>query len=171
MRSKPSLELVFEAEESPLLRFAYGLLGRRELAEEIVQDAFLKLHQHWAEVEIPRAWLFRCVRNLALNQLRKNKREVSDDTAAETFPAKGENPDAELGRLEAVGMVQMLVAEMETRDREMVTLKYFHDLKYQEIAQRLNMSTGNVGYRLHHLLKQLADRLRQAGIDGGPILP
>ena len=68
---QPSLEEVFFAEESPLLRYAFGLLGRRELAEEVVQDAFLKLHQHWDEVEIPRAWLFRCVRNFSFNILAK----------------------------------------------------------------------------------------------------
>jgi len=118
-------------------------------------------------VEIPRAWLFRCVRNLALNHLRKHKREINDDSAAEKAHAIDERPDAELGRLEAVGMIQMLVSEMETRDREMVTMKYFQDLKYHEIAERLEMSVGNVGYRLHHLLKQLAERLRKAGVEGG----
>jgi len=166
--AKESLAEVFEVEESPLLRYAFGLLGRRDLAEEVVQDAFLKLHEHWEEVEIPRAWLFRCVRNLALNVLRKHKREVSDDSAAEAAPdPKSERPDDELGRMEAVGLVQMLVSEMEDRDRQMVTLKYFEDLKYHEIAERLEMSVGNVGYRLHHLLKQLAERLRKSGIEGG----
>jgi len=71
-----SLEEVFSNEESPLLRYAFGLLGRRELAEEVVHDAFLKLHEHWDEVEIPRAWLFRCVRNFSFNILRKSKREL-----------------------------------------------------------------------------------------------
>ncbi len=164
--TKPTLETVFENEESPLLRYAFGIVGRRELAEEMVQDAFLKLHEHWEEVEIPRAWLFRCVRNLSLNHLRKHQREISDDMAAEKIPAPDERPDEELGRLEAVGMIQMLVSEMETRDREMVSMKYFQDLKYHEIAERLEMSVGNVGYRLHHLLKQLAARLRKAGVDG-----
>ena len=61
-------------------------------------------------------------------------------------------------------MVQMLVSEMEERDQTMVRMKYFQDLKYQEIADRLEMSVGNVGYRLHHLLKDLGDRLRKSGI-------
>lgn len=154
------------AEETPLLHYAYGILGRRELAEEVVQDAFLKLHEHWAEVEVPRAWLFRCVRNLALNVIRKNKREVMDERAGESESSR-ERPDEELGKMEAVGMVRLLVAEMEGRDQEMVRMKYFEDLKYQEIAERLEMSVGNVGYRLHHLLKDLGERLRKSGIEGG----
>lgn len=158
-----SLEEVFSEEERPLLRYAFGLLGRRELAEEVVQDAFLKLHEHWDEVEIPRAWLFRCVRNLAYNVIRKNKRESLEEGAGER-EAGLEGPDEELGRMEAVGMVQMLVAEMTERDRTMVQMKYFQGMKYQEIAEKLEMSVGNVGYRLHHLLKDLGDRLRKAGI-------
>lgn len=166
--SKPAphvrtLEQVFADEESPLLRYAFGLLGRRELAEEVVQDAFLKLHQHWDEVEIPRAWLFRCVRNLALNVLRKNKRETLDDSAGERESSL-ERPDDELGKMEAVGLIQMFVSEMNERDQTMVKMKYFQDLKYQEIAERLEMTVGNVGYRLHHLLKDLGERLRKSGI-------
>ena len=73
----PSMVTVFETEEGPLLRFAFGMIRRREVAEDLVQDAFLKLHKHWEEVENHRAWLFRCVRNLALNHIRDHKREVS----------------------------------------------------------------------------------------------
>ncbi len=161
--ARRSLEEVFSDEESPLLRYAFGLLGRRELAEEVVQDAFLKLHEHWDEVEIPRVWLFRCVRNFSFNILRKNKRETLDESPGDRETSL-ERPDDELGRLEAVGMIQMLVSEMEERDQSMVRMKYFQDLKYQEIADKLDMSVGNVGYRLHHLLKDLGERLRKSGI-------
>ena len=83
--SKPqSIVVVFESEESGLLRYAIGLVGRRTVAEEIVQETFLRLHQCWHEVENPRAWLYRSVRNLALNHLRDRKpeSELKDDTAA-----------------------------------------------------------------------------------------
>ena len=71
---KPTLEQVFNSEEGPLLRFAYGMVnGRRDIAEELVQEAFLRLHKHWSEVELPRPWLYRCVRNLAINHLRSAK--------------------------------------------------------------------------------------------------
>lgn len=163
---RSSLEEVFVQEESPLLRYAYGLLGRRELAEEVVQDAFLKLHEHLEEVENSRAWLFRCVRNLSLNLIRKNQREVVDE-AADERPSLREQPDDELERMEAVGMLQMLVSDMEEEDRDLVRLKYFKDRSYQEIAEELQMSVSNVGYRLHHLLKGLAESLRKSGIEGG----
>jgi DNA-directed RNA polymerase specialized sigma24 family protein len=48
----------------------------------------------------------------------------------------------------------------------LVRLKYLENLRYQEISQRTGLSVSNVGYRLHHLLKALADGLRRAGIEG-----
>ncbi len=47
-------------------------------------------------------------------------------------------------------------------------MKYFEELKYAEISERTGLSIGNVGYRLHHILKRLADKLRKLGIEGTP---
>ena len=94
---------LFRIEESRLVRFAIGLVGQRTVAEELVQETFLRLHPIWDEVENPRAWLYRSLRNLALNHLRDRPREteLSEETAADA-----ENPPAErLGRSEAVTAV------------------------------------------------------------------
>ena len=173
---KPSLEAVFKAEQSPLLRYAFGLVGRREVAEELVQDAFMRLHQHWNEVVTPRAWLFRCVRNRAFNHLRDHKRETltppdtPDAYAASDFDPKSamgqEAPDDVLAKLEAAGTLHVLVQELEERDREMLRLKYVEGMTYSQIGERIDMSVGNVGWRLHHVLKNLADVLRRSGVEG-----
>ena len=162
---RPSLAALFVAEEPGLLRYAVGLVGRRSVAEELVQETFLRLHPIFAEVENPRAWLYRSLRNLALNHLRDRKpeSELHEETAPRpeaTLPAE------QLGRDEAIGTVRLLLAEMAPEDRDLVQLKYLENLKYQEISRRTGLSVGNVGYRLHHLLKGLADSLRRAGIDG-----
>lgn len=160
----PTLAALFETEESGLLRFALGLVGRRSVAEELVQETFLRLHQLWAQVENPRAWLYRSLRNLALNHLRDHRREtnIEDDSA----PSDAAIPAETLGRMEAIGMVRLLLTELPEEDRELVRLKYHHNLKYREISERTGMSVGNVGYKLHHLLKGLADALRRSGIEG-----
>ena len=49
-----TLAALFEAEESGLLRYAIGLVGRRSVAEELVQETLLRLHQVWDQVEHPR---------------------------------------------------------------------------------------------------------------------
>ena len=164
MEEKPSLRQVFDAEESPLLRYAHGLVSQRETAEDIVQDAFLKLHHHWEEVTHPRAWLFRCIRNLALSHIRDHKRETPIEEGRE-FPSHSPDPEQALGRFEAIGTLQLLVAELHEDDRTLISLKYHEGLKYDQISQRTGISVGNVGYKLHHALKSLADSLRRLGVE------
>lgn len=161
-----SLAALFETEEGPLLHFAWGLVGRRSVAEELVQESFLRLHPLWAEIENPRAWLYRCVRNLALNHLRDHRKETGLDDSAETLPASEVMPADQMGRSEAVGLVRLFLAEMQADDRDLIRLKYHEDLKYHEIGQRTGLNAGTVGYKLHHLLKGLADALKRAGIEG-----
>ena len=57
--------------------------------------------------------------------------------------------------------------DLNERDRELVHLRYFEDLKYSGISERTGMTIGNVGYRLHHILKSLAESLRRVGVEGG----
>ena len=159
-----TLVALFESEESPLLAFAVGLVRQRSVAEELVQDAFLRLHEVWGQVENPRGWLYRSVRNLALNHLRDHRRETVLEEARE--PASESQPDEDLGRMEAIGIVRLLLAELPPEDRDLIRMKYQEDLKYGEISERTGMGVGNVGYKLHHLLKGLADALRRAGIEG-----
>jgi RNA polymerase sigma-70 factor (ECF subfamily) len=147
-----------------LLRFAYGLVGQRETAEDLVQDAFLKLHAHWDDVANPRAWLFKSIRNLALNHLRDHKRETPLENSDE-IPNHSPDPDQALGHLEAIGTLQLLVSELDPADRQLIALKYHDNLKYDQISQRTGLSIGNVGYKLHHALKNLADSLRRLGIE------
>jgi RNA polymerase sigma-70 factor (ECF subfamily) len=161
---KPDLRQLFAAEEAPLLRFAFGVVGRREVAEDLVQEAFLRLHKHWDEVGRPRAWLYRTVRNLGLNHLRKSRRETITDEPPEwrtTAPA-----DAEAARFEAAGAVRMLIAELPDADRRLLEGKYRDGLRYEQLGHRAGLSVGNVGYKLHHLLKDLAAGLRKMVIEG-----
>jgi RNA polymerase sigma-70 factor (ECF subfamily) len=164
MEEKPTLLQVFETEESPLLRYAHGLVGQRETAEDLVQEAFVKLHAHWEDVANPRAWLFRAIRNLSLNHLRDHRRETTLDNGQE-WQSDAPDPEQTLGRHEAVGTLQLLVSELDAQDRSLISLKYHENLKYDQISERTGLSVGNVGYKLHHALKNLADSLRKLGIE------
>jgi RNA polymerase sigma factor (sigma-70 family) len=165
---KPTLRTLFDAEEAPLLRYAFSLTGRRAVAEEIVQEVFLQLHTRWDHVDSPRAWLFRSVRNRAYNHNRDNKREVltSEDCQSQSPNAEDETPEAMLLRTEAAGTLRLIVEELSEADRQLVKLKYFENLQYRDISERTGLSISNVGYRLHHILKELAQKLGQLGIDG-----
>jgi RNA polymerase sigma-70 factor (ECF subfamily) len=159
-----SLRELFNAEESALLRYAYGIVGQRETAEDLVQEAFLRLHEHWSEVTSPKAWIYRSIRNLALNYLRDHRRETPMDDKAE-WQSETPQADEELGKMEAVGALRMLMAEMQEQDQQLIAMKYKRQLSYEDISKQTGLSVSNVGYKLHHLLKGLADSLRRLGVE------
>ena len=163
-----TLRALFETEESALLRYAFSLTGRRAVAEEIVQEVFLQLHARWDDVDAPRAWLFRSVRNLAYNHLRDHRREIlhMDDGDTPSPHAEEITPVGILQRTEAMAALRQLLGELSETDRLLVKLKYFEGLKYRDISARTGLTVSNVGYRLHHILKELAGKLRPLGIDG-----
>ncbi len=164
--SELTLQSLFDSEETPLLRYAFSLVGRRAVAEEIVQDVFLQLHSQWDDVDSPRAWLFRSVRNRAYNHVRDSKREVlNDDSKLQSSVTADDSPEALHLHTEAIIALRASLEELDESDRQLVKLKYFDELKYRDISQESGQSIGNVGYRLHHILKELAGKLRKLGFD------
>ncbi len=162
-----TIEELFGALESPLLSYALRLVGDRAQAEDIVQDAFMKLHARFAEIREPRRWLYRSAHNLALNHRRQSDKIVrlpdtadTDQETADTEPL----PDEQIIRWEGIGLVRLSLAALDERSREVVRLKFDEDLSYQQIAVRIGLSPGNVGYLLHHALKVLAAELNRAGL-------
>ena len=164
--SKTTLQALFDTEESRLLRYAFALTGRRAVAEEIVQECFLKLHAQWDDIDSPSAWLVRSIRNRAFNYIRDNQREVLEiddrDALGET---SNETPEDLMMHIEKVASVRQMLGSLSELDRTLVELKYFHNLKYRDISKQTGMSISNVGYRLHHILKELGEKLRPLGID------
>src|SRR3954452_3522250 len=76
-----TIEQLFAALESPLLSYALRLLSDREAAEDVIQEAFMKLHADFPQVRAPRRWLYRTVHNLALNHQRRAGKVISLDLA------------------------------------------------------------------------------------------
>lgn len=168
--SQLAFQALFDAEETPLLRCAFALTGRRAVSEEIVQEVFLQLHVRWAEIDQPRAWLYRSVRNRAINHIRDHRRELLHSAEGNGQPSypREDSPDALLLRMELAQTLRRLLEELDETDRQLVRLKYFENLKYREISELTGLSVSNVGYRLHHLLKELSGKLRPLGIDPLP---
>jgi RNA polymerase sigma factor (sigma-70 family) len=166
-----NLEDLFLALESPLLAYAGRLLEDAEMAQDIVQEAFLRLHGQFGQVRQPRAWLYRTIHNLALNHQRRIIRlrplnPVAPDgaVAAEASPDPQPLPDEQLARLEGVGLVRLSLETLDERSRELVRLKFGEDLSYKQISARTGLKVGHVGYLLHHALKALASELAKAGV-------
>ena len=166
-----TIEELFAALESPLLGYALRYTGEFAPAEDVVQEAFMKLHAQFESVEKPRQWLYRTVHNLALNQRRAAGKTVSLAQAAdEENPAVADAadpaplPDEQIIRLEGIGLVRLSLAALDDRSRELVRLKFNDELTYQAIAARTGLTTGNVGFILHHALKTIAIELAKTGV-------
>jgi RNA polymerase sigma factor (sigma-70 family) len=173
-----TIEELFAALESPLLSYALRLAGDGSIAEDIVQDAFMKLHAQFNEVREPRRWLYRTVHNLALNHRRqagkivpfaapsgenspdgtRNPASVHDTTDPQPLP------DEQIARWEGIGLVRLSLESLDDRSRELVRLKFNEELSYKEISARTGLNIGHVGYLLHHALKAIADELARNGV-------
>lgn len=166
----PERELVhiFHALESPLLGFAYQMVKNEQTAQDIVQEAFIRLQARLAEVEQPKAWLYATVRRLAIDMIRKSRKVVPFAGAGEggepdpTDPAP--LPDAVADATERAGLIRVCLERLESRERMLVELKFIDDLSYKQIAERMELSVGNVGYSLHHALKSLEVALSKEGV-------
>jgi len=166
-----TIEELFAALESPLLGYAFRCAGELGVAEDVVQEAFMKLHAQFEQVEKPRQWLYRTVHNLALNRRRDARKTVPLDPESENdCPSPNEPadpalpPDAQMLRLEGIGLVRISLGALDSRSRELVRLKFHDDLSYKEIAARTGLTTGNVGFILHKALKSIAAELAKTGV-------
>jgi RNA polymerase sigma-70 factor (ECF subfamily) len=169
-----TIEELFAALESPLLAYALRLAGGLGAAEDVVQEAFMKLHVQFDEVREPKRWLYRTVHNLALNQrraagkivpLERTDSEGNTPTGAASETADPQPlPDEQIIRLEGIGLVRLSVESLDDRSRELVRLKFNEGMSYREISAKTGLSVSNVGYILHHALKEIAQELAKNGV-------
>ena len=146
----------------PLTRYAAAIVGGR--AEDVTQDAFSKallaLRRDGAEIEL-RPWLFRIVRNTALNDLRD--RPPSAEALAEAI-AGGRDPAEELERREELTDLMRRLQSLPEPQRAAIVMRELEGLSHEEIATALGLSGGAA--------RQAIYRARQALRDGaGMLLP
>jgi RNA polymerase sigma-70 factor (ECF subfamily) len=151
-------ERLFRSEYPRLVRSLTLVCGDREVAADVVQDAFVQAHRHWRRVagyDDPATWVRRVAVNRALNHRRGVRRLGS-------FVARSGRPDRH--RVEAPDIAAEVdlwraVADLPPQQRHAVALHYLADLPLAEIAAALGIQTGTVKAHLHHARAALADRL------------
>jgi RNA polymerase sigma factor (sigma-70 family) len=146
----------------PLRRYAAAIVGGR--SEDVTQDAFSKallaLRRNGAEIEL-RPWLFRIVRNTALNELRDSY--PSPEALAEEI-AGGRGPAEELERREELAELIRRLQSLPEPQRAAIVMRELEGLGHEEIATTLGLSGGAA--------RQAIYRARQALRDGfGMLLP
>lgn len=144
---RAGLRLVYESEGPAMLGVALRIVKRRELAEEVVQEAFVKIwrHAHRFDPELgpARAWLYAIVRNQALNVLRDGRREDLVDTVPEDGIAAIE-AGAAFDLLPDTETLKRCLEALDPRRRASVLMAYVDGFSHGEIAGRLAVPLGTV---------------------------
>jgi RNA polymerase sigma-70 factor (ECF subfamily) len=146
--------------ESHLVRYATWILGDLERAREVVQETFLRLcRENESRVNGHLAqWLFTVCRNLAFD-VRKKENRMSPLGDAETAAPVFDRPLQNIEREETMTQVLRIVETLPKNQREVIILKFQHDLSYKEISEITKLSITNVGFLIHTAIKALRKEL------------
>lgn len=155
------LRALYEEHAPALYRLAVAMTGDVAQAEDLVHDAFVRLHRvaRPPAAGTERAYLRRTVVNLTHDHHRR--RALARRTVPPANPYDQPSAEAEAAGAERDGAVAAAVAALPARQRDCVVLHYFADLPDSEIAADLGISVGSVKTHLHRARAALARRLEE----------
>jgi RNA polymerase sigma factor (sigma-70 family) len=158
------------AHGAQLQRFLMRMLGRRELAEEVAQETYLKLYRlsRPEEVACPQALLFDVATKLAITHLRRTRAETARAASAvdmEELPDEWSRPDRRAMAAQAMQRLTQIIEELPPNLREVFVMRYVQQMARPEIAQQLNISVNAIEQRLTRALVVCRTRLVALGID------
>jgi RNA polymerase sigma-19 factor, ECF subfamily len=159
-----ALEVVFRAHFAGMAAFVDRYVRSPDMAEELVQDIFLKIwakRARLAEIESLKTYLYRAARNQALNHLRRLKleRRWQEEQAAGGEPVTAFAADDDASGQELAEKVQIAINRLPPRCREIFLLSRDGGLTYNEIARTLEISVKTVETQMGRALKALRGSL------------
>lgn len=156
---------LFERYRHQVYRVALAIVRDPYVAEDILQDCFLKLHMYAHRIDIERPlmpWLYRVTANLSYTFVTRNqKRRVPLDDIGEQqlVSPNGQGPDRLTEKSELRRDVRQAIETLSPQQRVVIILHYLANLSIQEIATILECPVGTVKSRLHHARHNLRQRL------------
>jgi RNA polymerase sigma-70 factor (ECF subfamily) len=169
-------ELV-ERLEKPLINFVTRYLGDRSAAEDVFQETFVRVLRNIADFE-PQAslstWVFTIARNLCLDRLkaRRRHREVSIDAPQRSEGGKvidfrdalrdrERGPAVDAEEAEMRERVKRALGTLGPAKREVLILRVFVGMPYEEVAKIVGAPVGTVKFRVHEAVRELAGTMRR----------
>jgi RNA polymerase sigma-70 factor (ECF subfamily) len=151
----------------------YRLTGSRDVADDLLQDTFLRVVRTIGEYEESgrfEAWLFRIAANLARDRVRRSRRRgVTASLEAfdpEVLPVRADrtadNPEARLAGHEASEHLAAGLEQLSDPEREILMLRHYSELSFREIAEVLGIPIGTALARAHRALGRLRAWMEQA---------
>lgn len=148
---------------------AFRILNNQDEAHEACQEAAMRAWTHRARYDKSKPfypWFYRILKNYCLDQLRQRGRFLPEESApmstqASAFSSAPNSAESQLMEQEQDQALLQAIATLPDDLREMIELRHFQDLSYEEIAEVLDCPTGTVMSRLYRARKTLRKQLRQ----------
>ena len=161
-----AFETLVERYRLRALNFACRFLGDREAAEDVAQEAFIRVyharHRYRSRASFS-TWFFRILSNLCLNEIRRRKRREEqlqpESTPAILQPDLSVSLDTRYQQQELGAAVRCALAELPDKQRVAIILQRFDGMDYDEIASVMKMSRGAVDGLLSRAKESLRRRL------------
>jgi RNA polymerase sigma-70 factor (ECF subfamily) len=165
--NKTALGKLVQRHKKLAFRLALGLVGNKDDAYDISQEAFLRVYRSantYNDRQPFLPWFYTIVANLSRTWLRRRSsrdHRIVDVADADYLLVDTENPESTMVKDEAVQCLRKALLELPFDDREIITLQHFRGMSYDEIADLLEIPRGTVMSRLYYARKKLAKLMRR----------
>ena len=175
--SKEAFETVVRRYMKDAYFIALGFVGNREDALDLSQDAFVRAYCNINRLKkgakfFP--WFYQILKNLCFSHLRKKKRQIQglnlEDKDGNQFQiadiSQWFDPEAVAERNETKDSVWKALGKLDEKHREVIILRHFQNLSYEEISKLLICNKGTITSRLYYARKRLKELLEET-VKGG----
>ena len=146
-------------------RIAFGMLGDPDAADDVAQDALVRLSAAlpgFVGAEDLRPWVYRVTVNLCRDQLRRRKRrsrDVSVESVSEARLVLESTPETTVDRERARAAVTAALDRLPDESRQVLELRYLVGLPYHEIARVTKTAQGTIASRVFRALRRLGEEI------------
>jgi RNA polymerase sigma-70 factor (ECF subfamily) len=158
--STATTEEIWEAFHAPLQQFIRRRVPDDPTAEDLLQEVFLKIHQHIGGLKDARqleGWLYRLTRNIIIDYYRTQRQTETLESAGE-LALPEELPDEDIVS-ELLPSVRAMVYNLPAQDRQALILTEYHGLTQKELAERLGISLSGAKSRVQRARERLKQQL------------
>ena len=156
---RAAFETVYATSSAKLYGIILRIVGRRDVADDILQEVFIRIWQRAGEFDpafgSPITWMATIARNRALDEVQRKAMRSLDDCPQVLELASDDSPLGNLERNEERKRLQASLNSLEPEKREIILLIYHYGLTRDEIAQRLGRPVSTVKTWLRRSLAQL----------------
>jgi len=165
--SQIAMRELVEKYKKKAYHLALGMVGNKDEAFDISQEAFIRVYKSAGKFHTDQRffpWFYSIISNLCLDCLKRRKkwdsRQIDIDENDFLLVAES-NPEKIILEKEAARNLRRAIMKLEFADREIIMLKHFRDLSYNEIAVLMNIPRGTVMSRLYYARHKLAEIMNE----------